>query len=136
MKDAGEYQTFAESEEGQSAMTSNYVPPYKPRASAKTFPPPSSVEPTPTEKLSLTLQASLTRPHSTPFESTRRVELHVAWVEPKTWAWVPGRRYIPDWNVRLVTKPKVGAHVQQQKGLVKSVLGSLPGVGAIANWIL
>jgi hypothetical protein len=87
------------------------------------------------EKLALALSASITRHATLPFFASRRVELRLAWKEPKTWGWVPGRSYIPDWKLEYVIAKGHREEKNIMIRLVKETLGYVPFVGRLAAWL-
>jgi len=127
--------------------TSDYVPPYQPRKSAVTFAPPQdpASPATPNNpELAVSVFASLGQATpALPYLVPRRVELHLAWAEPHTWTWVPGRRWIPEWNMHVVLGAPGGtaAHSGSRgllgwsRGVVREVVGTLPVVWRLKNWV-
>ena len=89
----------------------------------------------------LTFAASLTGHSTIPFTSSRRLELDLAWLdEPRSFAWVPGRRYIPEWHMRYVGPNAKGPDSNERSwyspiGLAKGVISRLPVVNRAADWI-
>ena len=90
-----------------SSQQQVYIPPYQPRVrpdgkASNQNPPPSLPDSTSSENFAVTLHASLSR-HSRdgplPYRAPH-LELHLAWVEPERFAWVPGRRLLPEWSLR------------------------------------
>jgi hypothetical protein len=84
------------------------------------------------EKFSLVFLANITS-YSTdgplPF-NTPRVEVRLAWKDPKNWVWVPGRSLIPDWDLKYV-HGEVGLVRLVAQGVVKR----LPVVWRLAAWL-
>lgn len=131
-----------------------YIPPYKVRHSAVHRPPrpiSPSAPPIEDQKFAITLLAGVSRQSRTdPLSLTiPHVELYLAWNEPRSWLWLPARKYIPAIDLRLVkTGQEVvlresggGRHevVEMRQGLVRGVVrgvvGRLPIVWRLANWV-
>lgn len=111
-----------------------YKPPYIVRAKARNrqYPGPSGEPDTAT----YTVQASISRhPDDGPLPfGAGHLELRLAWLSPETlaFAWVPGRKYVPAWDVQLVKG-------QQREGtarwVVRGVVSQLPVVWRLARWL-
>ena len=108
-----------------------YVPPYKPRKTYTPMPLSNSAEKS--ENLSLSLFASITRHHDVPYASGRRLEVRLGWNDdPRSLAWVPGRKFIPDWTIEYVARRVEDGFVRKT---VKGTLGYLPVLWRLAEWI-
>jgi hypothetical protein len=106
-----------------------YVPPYKTR---KPYKPVLLHEPSGTTEIAISLFAAVTRQHEVPYAASRRLEVRLAWKEPSTWVWVPGRKYIPDWKIDFVARRVEDGIVRKT---VKGVLGYTPVFWRLAEWI-
>jgi len=107
-----------------------YVPPYKTR---RPYTPVALAKHTESrQNLSLSFFASITRHHDVPYASSRRLEARIAWSDPKTLAWVPGRKYIPDWTLEYVARRPEDGVVRKA---VRGTLGYMPVVWRFAEWI-
>ena len=132
------------------STSSTYQPPYQPRiknGSAVLSPalfPSAALSQALSNDFSLTFHATLSRqPHDGPLPfSQPHMELRLAWPEPKWFKWVPGRKWVPDVSLKYVEggeREMVVRRPEAEKrgmirGLVKSVVQSLPVVWRLARW--
>ncbi|KAI9632273.1 uncharacterized protein MKK02DRAFT_40578 [Dioszegia hungarica] len=133
-----------------------YIPPYAPRKSApgQTYRLTTASSPPPADedKFAVTLLAGIARQsRSDPLSLTiPHVELYLAWSEPRSWLWVPARKYIPSFNLHLVPSGKEVVLRDQAsedrafeaemrrgivRGIVKGVVSRLPVVWRLADWV-
>ncbi|RXK35685.1 hypothetical protein M231_07058 [Tremella mesenterica] len=130
-----------------SESNENYDLPYVPRTTSKLTRPTFNIDqltrsPGSSDRLSFTLSASLSRSTTIPFSQSRRIELDLAWPsEPQNLTWIPGRRYVPDWQLRYVGphhrlgSPTVGEVVEESREQVRGLVRRLPIVGRVAGWL-
>lgn len=108
-----------------------YIPPYKTRKPYQPVPI-DTFSADSTGPTAISVFAAVTRHHEVPYAATRRLEVRLAWTEPATWVWVPGRKYIPDWKVNFVARRVEDGIVRKT---VKGILGYTPVFWRLAEWI-
>lgn len=142
--------------DGQPSDGTVYIPPYTPRKSSpgQTYRLTTASSPPPADenKFAVTLLAGIARQsRSDPLSLTiPHVELYLAWSEPRSWLWVPARKYIPSFNLHLVPSGKEVVLRDQAsedrafeaemrrgivRGIVKGVVSRLPVVWRLAGWV-
>ena len=135
-----------------------YIPPYTPRKSAeqRSYTIARTAEDVnhADAAYAFTLLAGIARQStSDPLSLTiPHIELYLAWKEPKSWLWIPARKYIPAINLHLVRSGagqevvlanqemrEKGQEAERRRGIVRGVargvVGRLPVVWRLANWI-
>ncbi|WVW79846.1 hypothetical protein I302_101816 [Kwoniella bestiolae CBS 10118] len=107
--------------------------PYKPRAGSRTYrPSETSSTPDTDNTRQISLYATLNHPSDPlPQLTAYRLELALSWGDAQIFRWIPGRRYIPDWNLKVV-----GANVVfDVRAVVKSVVSRIPIFWRFASWL-
>ncbi|OCF32338.1 hypothetical protein I316_06006 [Kwoniella heveanensis BCC8398] len=89
---------------------------------------------------SISLYAGLTRGSKpVPQLIAYRLELHLVWPLPaqqKLLTWVPGRRYVPDWDLKLVGGGKADdPFVVDVRGLARAIVCRIPVLGRLAAYM-
>ncbi|WRT65381.1 uncharacterized protein IL334_002324 [Kwoniella shivajii] len=108
--------------------------PYKPRKGAPTFKETSPSSKNNTREISVF--ATLNHPSlPLPQLTSHRLELCLAWGNAQILQWVPGRRYIPNWNLKIVRGSSENPSVIDVRVVVKTVMSKLPILWRFASWI-
>ncbi|KAK6907035.1 hypothetical protein I203_101024 [Kwoniella mangroviensis CBS 8507] len=104
--------------------------PYKVREGSQTYNTNSPSLPDRTRQISL----YATMNHSAnplPQLTAYRVELALSWGDAQILQWIPGRKYIPDWNLKVVG----GNLVIDVRSMIKTVVSHIPIFWRFASWL-
>nr|XP_031857374.1 uncharacterized protein CI109_007238 [Kwoniella shandongensis]KAA5524446.1 hypothetical protein CI109_007238 [Kwoniella shandongensis] len=84
----------------------------------------------------LTFYAGLGHPsQALPQLSRYRLEVSLAWNDPTFLRWLPGRSYIPDWNLKLVGGRPEEPIVFDVRETTRAVISRIPIVWRFASWL-
>ncbi|WVF67039.1 hypothetical protein IAT40_001782 [Kwoniella sp. CBS 6097] len=89
---------------------------------------------------SVSLYAGLTRGSKPlPHLISYRMELYLVWPEAahrKLFTWIPGRKYVPDWNLKIVGGGRANdPFVVDVRGLARAIVGRIPVFGRLAVYM-
>ncbi|WWC87586.1 uncharacterized protein L201_002476 [Kwoniella dendrophila CBS 6074] len=91
------------------------------------------------ESRQITLYANFDRsyPSSSPIPqlTAYRAELALSWGNAKILRWVPGRKYVPDWNLKLVAGSLNDPVVMDIRAIIKAVVTKIPFLWRFASWL-
>ncbi|WWD08729.1 hypothetical protein V865_006842 [Kwoniella europaea PYCC6329] len=104
--------------------------PYKVREGSQTYNTDSPSVPDRTRQISL--YASMNHPaNPLPQLTAYRVELALSWGDAQILRWIPGRKYIPDWNLKVVG----GNLVFDVRAMIKTTVSHIPIFWRFASWL-
>ncbi|WVR04115.1 hypothetical protein IAU60_001114 [Kwoniella sp. DSM 27419] len=108
--------------------------PYKPRPGSRTFA--SENNGSDPDSRAISVYAVLgAAQQPVPYAHPYRLELHLVWGTGQIMKWLPGRRYIPDWNLKLVGGDANEPHVLDVRVIAKSLVGQIPVIRRLAPWL-
>ncbi|WWC98997.1 hypothetical protein V866_005891 [Kwoniella sp. B9012] len=104
--------------------------PYKVREGSQTYHTDSPSVPDRTRQISL--YATMNHPaNPLPQLTAYRVELALSWGDAQILRWIPGRKYIPDWNLKVVG----GNLVIDVRAMIKTTVSHIPIFWRFASWL-
>nr|XP_019012355.1 uncharacterized protein I206_03202 [Kwoniella pini CBS 10737]OCF51136.1 hypothetical protein I206_03202 [Kwoniella pini CBS 10737] len=108
--------------------------PYKPRKGSHTFGVKHSPASDDTRQISF--YATLNNPaNPLPQFTSYRLELALLWGEAHVLRWIPGRKYIPDWNLKVVGGHSKDPVIIDVRVVIKTVVAKLPIFWRFASWL-
>ncbi|WVQ62888.1 uncharacterized protein L199_001037 [Kwoniella botswanensis] len=104
--------------------------PYKVREGSQTYN--TDVPSVPDRTRQISLYASMNHPaNPLPQLTAYRVELALSWGDAQILRWIPGRKYIPDWNLKVVG----GNLVIDVRAMIKTTVSHIPIFWRFASWL-